>query len=483
MIKFKITSLYSKILFLFLIISLIVPFLPLIICQFDLHQPCFCKVGDAIESCPCDAKTIDAINNVKVYPSLQGLLQREPFKFYKVNMEKPCPFWSDDSGQCASKECTIGYCDNEVPEALRDLPRRPSNASSNEALTEPDCFSDGKKSNKFDPLDSSLTDVDKAQLRDLDIFETNNNKFCAAEDENFDELHYVNLAKNPERYTGYKGNSALKVWKSIYSENCFKPDPKFDKNFLLQPTPIGMCLEKRVFYRLISGLHSAITVSIAANNYKPAPVGFGEGTWFRNTKMFTDRFGTKWSKEGPERLKNIYFTFMLELRALVKAAPYIQQSKFFYTGNKNEDIETRQALEDLFGVLKEFPDQFDETQLFSNLHESNARLLREEFRQHFWNISRIMDCVDCDKCRLWGKVQTHGMGIALKILFADLPRNGASTTKNIENSKMDNTSIPFKLTRNDVVALFQSFGRYSSSIWAIEEFRKEYNEELCLPNL
>ena len=51
--------------------------------------------------------------------------------------------------------------------------------------------------------------------------------------------------------------------------------------------------------------------------------------------MFGDRFGTKWSKEGPERLKNIYFTFMLELRALVKAAPYIQRSKFFYTGNEN----------------------------------------------------------------------------------------------------------------------------------------------------
>jgi hypothetical protein len=82
------------------------------------------------------------------------------------------------------------------------------------------------------------------------------------------------------------------------------------------------------------------------------------------------------------------------------------------------------------------------------LHESNARLLREEFRQHFWNISRIMDCVDCDKCRLWGKVQTHGMGIALKILFADLPRNGASTKINsILNTKMDNALIPFELKR------------------------------------
>lgn len=28
-----------------------------------------------------------------------------------------------------------------------------------------------------------------------------------------------------------------------------------------------------------------------------------------------------------------------------------------------------------------------------------------------------MDCVGCDKCRLWGKVQTSGLGTALKILF------------------------------------------------------------------
>lgn len=35
-------------------------------------------------------------------------------------------------------------------------------------------------------------------------------------------MHYVNMAKNPERYTGYKGNSAQKVWQSIYQENCFK---------------------------------------------------------------------------------------------------------------------------------------------------------------------------------------------------------------------------------------------------------------------
>lgn len=77
-----------------------------------------------------------------------------------------------------------------------------------------------------------------------------------------------------------------------------------------------------------------------------------------------------------------------------------------------------------------------------NFQESHARLLKEEFRQHFWNISRIMDCVGCDKCRLWGKVQTHGMGMALSVLFSDLPRNGG-------NGQTGNLTRPgrFKLGR------------------------------------
>ena len=33
-------------------------------------------------------------------------------------------------------------------------------------------------------------------------------------------------------------------------------------------------------------------------------------------------------------------------------------------------------------------------------------------------MSRIMDCVSCEKCRLWGKIQITGLGTALKILFS-----------------------------------------------------------------
>ena len=45
------------------------------------------------------------------------------------------------------------------------------------------------------------------------------------------------------------------------------------------------------------------------------------------------------------------------------------------------------------------------------------KLLKEQFKSHFRNVSRIMDCVGCDKCRLWGKLQVSGLGTALKILF------------------------------------------------------------------
>lgn len=216
-------------------------------------------------------------------------------------------------------------------------------------------------------------------------------------DDDSTDLHYVNLLKNPERYTGYKGKSAQKVWQCIYQENCFKPDPRFDKNFLANPSGNnGMCLEKRVFYRLISGLHSAITVSIAAYNYKPgkqyiledrirflAVEAFGTGTWFRNVEMFTGRFGTQWSWEGPERLMNIYFVYFLELRALVKVAPYLKQ-ELFYTGNDEEDEETRQAIQQLIEICKSFDNHYDETTMFTVclLFKMYIQSLRESTLRH-----------------------------------------------------------------------------------------------------
>lgn len=72
---------------------------------------------------------------------------------------------------------------------------------------------------------------------------------------------YINLVKNPEKFTGYSGMSARLVWKSIQEENCFGGGDT------------ETCFEKRVFYKLMSGLQSSIATQIARDYYF-APLGF-----------------------------------------------------------------------------------------------------------------------------------------------------------------------------------------------------------------
>lgn len=80
-----------------------------------------------------------------------------------------------------------------------------------------------------------------------------------------------------------------------------------------------------------------------------------------------------------------------------------------------------------------------------------------------------MDCVGCDKCRLWGKMQVTGLGTALKLLFSydgesalPLPLSGAV-------SKDDPSAIV--LSRSEVVAFVNTLHRLSESLAAVDKFR------------
>jgi len=56
------------------------------------------------------------------------------------------------------------------------------------------------------------------------------------ENDDFSPGVFVNLLHNPERYTGYAGPNARRVWSSIMEDNCFGGEDD------------GL-LERRVFYR------------------------------------------------------------------------------------------------------------------------------------------------------------------------------------------------------------------------------------------
>uniref|UniRef100_A0A4W3IJ81 Endoplasmic reticulum oxidoreductase 1 beta n=1 Tax=Callorhinchus milii TaxID=7868 RepID=A0A4W3IJ81_CALMI len=417
------------------------------------HSDISVQLTGVLDDCFCDIESIDVFNSYKIFPKLLKLQERDYFRYYKVNLKRPCPFWTDD-GHCSIKDCHVEPC-SEVKYMFFH--------------TNVDVYNFLYFSTKLLFVFDSSNQTKEAFI-DWARYDDAQDHFCELDDEFSPDAEYVDLLLNPERYTGYKGSSAWRVWNSIYEENCFKPRSVYRPLNPLAPIRgellyiyiyFCLCLEKRVFYRLISGLHTSINVHLSAE-YLLDDV-WGRSRWGPNVKEFQNRFHpTNTKGEGPRRLKNLYFLYLIQLRALSKVATYFERSIVdLYTGNLTEDTVTKKLLLEIFNETKSFPMHFDEKSMFAG-DKKEAKTLKEEFRLHFKNISRIMDCIGCDKCRLWGKLQTQGLGTALKILFSE---------REIQSLPENSPSSGFQLTRQEVVALLNAFSRLSNSIQELQTFK------------
>jgi len=139
---------------------------------------------------------------------------------------------------------------------------------------------------------------------------------------------------------------------------------------------------------------------------------------------------------------------LLELRALAKAAPLIEKLSF-NSGDAKEDEKIKQNLREFLKAVKEFPDHFDESSMFTS--EESTELV-SSFKENFSSIAGLMDCLGCERCTVWGKVQITGIGTALKVLFT-APES-------------------LSLSRHELVALLNAFGRISTSVQELDGFRK-----------
>ena len=142
--------------------------------------------------------------------------------------------------------------------------------------------------------------------------------YCIPDDESASsEGVYVSLVKNPERFTGYAGNHANAVWREIYRENCFEMQLQTREEEVsvsriqagrgtaksdLEAVILGLnkakrmgametemynqlqlentCLEKRVFWRLISGMHTSISTHLSWDYLNQTT-----GQWVNNTSV------------------------------------------------------------------------------------------------------------------------------------------------------------------------------------------------------
>ena len=316
--------------------------------------------------------------------------------------------------------------------------------------------------------------------------------YCVPEDESASAKgDYVSLVENPERFTGYSGPGAHQVWEAIYRENCFsKPldGAGGEQSSTLPGLSMGFpgrsqnqakaaldfkqvvkaqdlegldfddeCLEKRVFYRVISGMHASISTHLCYDYLNQTT-----GEWGPNVECYRNRL-----HYHPERISNLYFNYALVLRAVGKLRNYVQ-GYTFCTGDPTQDARTKEMITTLADVIPAGPKIFDESVMFQD-QTVDGMSLKEDFRNRFRNVSRIMDCVGCDKCRLWGKLQTAGYGTALKVLFEF--GNGGHT----EEEK------PL-LRRTELVALINTLDKISTALKALEHFRflllEETEEEI-----
>ncbi|EAU91768.2 endoplasmic oxidoreductin-1 [Coprinopsis cinerea okayama7 len=401
------------------------------------HEPAKSKcekpvLTGPIETTLCDYETIESLND-ELFSNLSDLVKTPFFRYFRADLYRECPFW-DDYGSCSNAGCQITTVDeSEIPEKWRA-----------KALSE---------------VDPSSRDI-KHQLPGCYYRESD---FCFLDDHT--EGDYYDLQLVPERYTGYSGQDARRVWRAIYEENCFglselnlmtgkSPAPVSLPDTMIEPLHMdgqesdGHCLEKRVYYKVISGLHTSISIHICHEWLNQTT-----GEWGPNLQCFIDRVASH-----PERLKYIYFDTILMLRAVSRLAPYLESYDYCSTGSQIDDASTHEYLGKITDIAK-VAGKFDEGVLFRG---ENANILKEEFKTHFRNVTRIMDCVGCDKCRLWGKIQTMGVATALKVLF-ELDETALSPQSHV-------------LQRTEIVALMNTLFRFSESLKAVDDFRKMWKE-------
>ena len=220
---------------------------------------------------------------------------------------------------------------------------------------------------------------------------------------------YYDIEQFPEGYTGYDGSM---IWGFIHEKICFQ-GYEYDDNHW-----------KADFNKAVSGLHSVVSAQIVSGiqDRVVSGEGFTDDEIWRDPKIeFARRLGIY--GETPLAIENLYFAYMLLLSAVSRAKDRLladcQSGKIdTYTATVLAEVLSLPLLDNpSVGIAaKKLHDHA--VQSTNNLWE--ARMRSRE-------LLRIMNCVQCNKCRLHGKIAMMGLSTALQI---NLGRNGEGEDPN-----------------------------------------------------
>ncbi len=296
---------------------------------------------------------------------------------------------------------------------------------------------------------------------------------------------YYDIIEFAEDFTGYDGSE---VWKFIHTRITFEME---EKQGSLQQNSW-----KADFNKAVSGMHSMISAHIVQGIQTKILNGeeddFADDCIWTNPEIeYIRRLSTK--GETPMAIENMYFTYMLLLSALQCSREYIIVSGANFGCDENDiecDLRVKQALDDVLSSpllqneksastfnSSNNDDAEDDLDLktinqhisvaSTNLHEH--ALSEDQSKHNLWEarmrsreLLRIMNCVQCNKCRLHGKIAAMGLSTALQLL---LGKSG--------DGIKDETEFK-KIHRVELAALMTTLAKFSNAI----EFCMEMEEKI-----
>ena len=252
---------------------------------------------------------------------------------------------------------------------------------------------------------------------------------------------YYDVQLFPEGYTGYDGKE---VWDFIHNRICFK-DYGYDDDHW-----------KADYNKAVSGVHSVISAQIIRGIKEKIENGeeFTEDEIWRDPeKEFKRRLGP--DGETPLAIENLYFCYMLMVTAVKKARDRLLQDSM---SGKIDD----KAAATLRSVLSS--SLMSESSLdaaFTKLHDHAVKDADSEgsklweARMRTRELLRIMNCVQCNKCRLHGKISMMGLSTALQILVGRSGEGGD----------------PTRIHRVELAALMTTLHKFTHAVKFIKEMQ------------
>lgn len=339
---------------------------------------------------------IEAINsqNHELYELLSELKQSSYFRLYSVDMLASCEYLPQELTECYSETCEIYPVDEEeVPSHIKEAD-----------ADEHDFLIDG-----WGRWDMPTDD-------------------------------YYDTQDFPEDYTGYDGGE---VWGFIHDRICFD-GYEYDDNHW-----------KADFNKAVSGLHSMISAQIIRGIQDRVESGAG----FSETEQWTDpaeEFERRLSPDGdtPLAMENLYFCYMLCLTAANKARERLLQD--IDSGKIEAADELRPILD--FPLLEDSSVEAASRKLHDHAVQDSASSSQLwEARMRTRELVRIMNCVQCNKCRFHGKIAMMGLSTALQILVGNSGEGGEIK----------------RVHRVELAALMTTLYKFSRAIETCQQFMKE----------